>query len=60
MKGITVQELLENKKYGFELEVIAGSKGLSKNIYNPRIQKLGLIVTGCRSSATPKSHISGS
>jgi HPr kinase/phosphorylase len=46
MKGITVQELLENKKYGFELELIAGSKGLSKNIYNPRIQKLGLIVAG--------------
>ena len=46
MKGITVQELLENKTYGFELEVIAGSEGLSKKIYNPRIQKLGLIVAG--------------
>ena len=46
MKGITVQELLENKTYGFELEVIAGPKGLSKRIYNPRIQKLGLIVAG--------------
>ena len=46
MKGITVQELLENKAYGFELEVIAGSRGLSKRIYNPRIQKLGLIVAG--------------
>ncbi len=46
MKGITVQELLENKVYGFELEVIAGSEGLSKKIYNPRIQKLGLIAAG--------------
>jgi HPr kinase/phosphorylase len=46
MKGMTVQELLENKAYGFELEVIAGSEGLSKKIYNPRIQKLGLIVAG--------------
>ncbi|MGD0237441.1 MAG: HPr kinase/phosphorylase, partial [Syntrophorhabdales bacterium] len=46
MKGIAVQELLENKTYGFELEVIAGSIGLSKKIYNPRIQKLGLIVAG--------------
>jgi HPr kinase/phosphorylase len=46
MKGITVQELLENKAYGFELEVIAGSRGLSKKIYNPRIQKLGLIIAG--------------
>jgi len=46
MKGITVQELHENKTYGFELEVIAGSRGLSKKIYNPRIQKLGLIIAG--------------
>ena len=46
MKGITVQELLENKAYGFGLEVIAGARGLSKSIYNPRIQKLGLIVAG--------------
>ena len=46
MKGITVQELQENKTYGFELEVIAGSRGLSKKIYNPRIQKLGLIIAG--------------
>jgi HPr kinase/phosphorylase len=46
MKGITVQELLDNKAYGFELEVIAGSEGLSKRVYNPRIQKLGLIIAG--------------
>ncbi len=46
MKGITVQELLEDKFYGFELEVIAGSEGLSRKIYNPRIQKLGLIAAG--------------
>ncbi len=46
MKGITVQELLEDKVYGFELEIIAGSQGLSRKIYNPRIQKLGLIVAG--------------
>lgn len=46
MKGITVQQLLENKTYGFELSVIAGSRGLSKRIYNPRIQKLGLIIAG--------------
>lgn len=46
MKGITVQQLLENETYGFELSVIAGSRGLSKRIYNPRIQKLGLIIAG--------------
>jgi HPr kinase/phosphorylase len=46
MKGITVQELLENKTFGLELEIIAGSQGLAKRIHNPRIQKLGLVVTG--------------
>ncbi len=29
-----------------ELEVISGTKGLSRKIYNPRIQKLGLVITG--------------
>ena len=46
MKGITVQELIENKTHALELEVISGSKGLTKRIYNPRIQKLGLIIAG--------------
>lgn len=46
MKGITVQELLDNKTHALELEVISGSKGLGKRIYNPRIQKLGLIIAG--------------
>jgi len=46
MKGITVQELIENKTHALELEVISGSKGLAKRIYNPRIQKLGLIIAG--------------
>ncbi|MBP1729808.1 MAG: hprK [Deltaproteobacteria bacterium] len=46
MKGITVQELIENKTHSLELEVISGSKGLTKRIYNPRIQKLGLIIAG--------------
>ncbi|MCX5804865.1 MAG: HPr(Ser) kinase/phosphatase [Proteobacteria bacterium] len=46
MKGVTVQELNDNKSYGLELEVISGFKGLSRKIYNQRIQKLGLVVTG--------------
>jgi len=46
MKGITVQELIENKTHSLELEVISGFKGLTKRIYNPRIQKLGLIIAG--------------
>ena len=46
MKGITVQELINDIVYGLELEAIAGFKGLSRKIYNPRIQKLGLVITG--------------
>ena len=46
MKGVTVQELSDNKSYGLELEVLSGFKGLSRKIYNKRIQKLGLVVTG--------------
>ncbi len=46
MKGITVQELLEDRTYGLELEIISGFQGVSKKIYNPRIQKLGLVIAG--------------
>ena len=46
MKGITVQELKDDKTYGLALETISGFKGLSRKIYNPRIQKLGLVITG--------------
>jgi len=46
MKGITVKELKEDTVYGLELEVLSGQRGLSRKIYNPRIQKLGLVITG--------------
>jgi HPr kinase/phosphorylase len=46
MKGIAVQGLIDDKSYGLELEAISGLKGLSRKIYNPRIQKLGLVITG--------------
>ena len=46
MKGITVQALADDREHGIELEVISGFTGLQKKIYNPRIQKLGLIVAG--------------
>ncbi|MBP8625455.1 MAG: HPr(Ser) kinase/phosphatase [Syntrophorhabdaceae bacterium] len=46
MKGITVKELQEDRKYGLELEVIAGHRGLSRKIYNTKIQKVGLVATG--------------
>jgi len=46
MKGITVQELVSDDLYGLELEVLAGEEGLTRTVYNPRIQKLGLVITG--------------
>jgi HPr kinase/phosphorylase len=46
MKGITIQEIIDDTEYDLELDIIAGSKGISKRIYNPRIQKLGLIIAG--------------
>jgi HPr kinase/phosphorylase len=46
MKGITVQDLLDDRTSGLELEIISGFQGVSKKIYNPRIQKLGLVIAG--------------
>jgi len=46
MKGIAVQELADDTLYGLGLEVISGSRGLSRKVYNQRIQKLGLVITG--------------
>ena len=46
MKRITVEQIARDSEYGLELEVISGSGGLSKKIYNPRIQKLGLVIAG--------------
>ncbi|MGD0488039.1 MAG: HPr(Ser) kinase/phosphatase [Syntrophorhabdales bacterium] len=46
MKRITVEQIARDSEYGLELEVISGSRGLSRKIYNPRIQKLGLVIAG--------------
>ncbi len=46
MKGITVQELIKDKTHRLEIDAISGLKGLTRKIYNPRIQKLGLVITG--------------
>ena len=46
MKGVTVQELIDDRTHNLELCIVSGQKGLLRKIYNPRIQKLGLVVTG--------------
>jgi HPr kinase/phosphorylase len=46
MKGITIQELIKDKTHRLEIDAISGLNGLSRKIYNPRIQKLGIVITG--------------
>ena len=46
MKGISIQELQEDTAYGLGIEVVSGTTGLSRKIYNAKIQKLGLVITG--------------
>jgi HPr kinase/phosphorylase len=46
MKGISIQELQEDTAYGLGIEVVTGITGISRKIYNAKIQKLGLVITG--------------
>ncbi len=46
MKSITVEQISRDLEYGLEIEVISSACALSKKIYSPRVQKLGLIVAG--------------
>jgi len=43
MKGVTVQELSDNKSYGLELEVLSGFKGLSRKITTREYKSLVLL-----------------
>ncbi len=44
--SIEVRELFENPERKFELKLIAGEKGLNREIKDPHIQKLGLVLAG--------------
>ena len=46
MNGLLVQELEQNKDHHLELTLVAGRKGLSKEITHSQIQKMGLALTG--------------
>jgi HPr kinase/phosphorylase len=46
MKSITVEQIAHDLEYGLELEVISDSRVLSRKIYSPRVQKLGLVIAG--------------
>ncbi len=43
---IEVRELFENPDRKFELELIAGHRGMNRKIKDPHIQKLGLVLAG--------------
>lgn len=45
-RNIDVRELFENPDRKFELTLLAGKNGLSKQIKDPHIQKLGLVLAG--------------
>lgn len=44
--SLSIKDLLEDKTYGLDLNLIAGESGLSHRLYSSRIQKPGLALTG--------------
>ena len=46
MSGLTVKELLEDRRYNLKLEIAAGSKGISNEITSSKVQKPGLALSG--------------
>jgi HPr kinase/phosphorylase len=50
MPGLRIQELLDEKEAGLDLELLAGGSGLHNLIRAPRIQKPGLALAGYTTS----------
>ena len=53
MAGLTIQELLAETEAGLDLELLAGQRGLGKQIHVPRIQKPGLALAGYLTNLHP-------
>lgn len=53
MTELTIQEILEEKEAGLDLELLAGSEGLSRAVSVPRIQKPGLALAGYSANLHP-------
>ncbi len=53
MTGLSIQELLEEKEAGLDLELLAGERGLGKRVQVPRIQKPGLALAGYTTNLHP-------
>ncbi|NOY13102.1 MAG: HPr(Ser) kinase/phosphatase [Deltaproteobacteria bacterium] len=50
MSELTIQEILDEKEAGLDLELLAGAAGLTHKVSVPRIQKPGLALAGYSSS----------
>lgn len=53
MAGMSIRELLEEKESGLDLELIAGARGLAREVSVPRIQKPGLALAGYLTNLHP-------
>ncbi len=53
MPKLTIQEILDEKEAGLDLELLSGAGGLSNTISVPRIQKPGLALAGYTDSLHP-------
>ncbi|MEE4253307.1 MAG: HPr(Ser) kinase/phosphatase [Desulfuromusa sp.] len=54
MPKLSIQEILDEKEAGLDLELLSGSAGLSKTVSVPRIQKPGLALAGYTDSLHPE------
>ncbi|HKJ05453.1 MAG TPA: HPr(Ser) kinase/phosphatase [Geopsychrobacteraceae bacterium] len=53
MAELTIQEILDEKEAGLDLELLAGAGGLGNLVRVPRIQKPGLALTGYTTNLHP-------
>ena len=53
MAELTIQEILDEKEAGLDLELLAGAGGLANVVSSPRIQKPGLALAGYHASLHP-------
>jgi HPr kinase/phosphorylase len=53
MAELTIQEILDEKEAGLDLEILAGAGGLGNQVSIPRIQKPGLALTGYTTNLHP-------
>lgn len=53
MAELTIQEILNEKEAGLDLELLAGGEGLGNLVCVPRIQKPGLALTGYTTNLHP-------